>query len=197
MIPTPEEPLILIYPGRIPAMKNSIQLSLDNEGHVTSVGRSKAVRIALTQFAGSSEQQRIRQGFEVIPLPWRIGAWVKLGFYLAPKSKAVITKQDADNAYTTIQETWAGGVCENDRQVFDFHVTQNLIRNKNLLYSVAFVYALDPELPSPTDSFIKLYNKFKDMKTWQLSQQAYTPDRVLEKYKDVMIQSSPISMPEG
>ena len=182
MLPTPENPLVLIYSGNTPAMKNSTKVSLavgdDGNTHISSVGRSKTVRTWLNRTSGDAEEQMENQGFSLIPMPYRVGAWVRIGFYLALKSKAVMSKQDADNAYTSIQETWQKTVISDDRQVVDYHVSEMTVRSRPALFSVALLWSLDPQKALDdnycTDQFVSVYNRYKDQRIWELVRSANT-----------------------
>ena len=123
--------MILVYRGGVPALKNRREPGYTEEG-VRIFQKNKAVRSFLASIENALRTQVDRLEFDRIPMPHKVAAWVDITFFL--KAAHGIPRNDGDNAYTTIQETWQSspkggiaGVIDDDRQVlsavWDVHTT--------------------------------------------------------------------------
>lgn len=144
-----------MYSGKIPAMKNETRVNVkemlietssgvQSKQVVAGVGKPKAVRNWLRRGEDMALSQMESQGFEKIPMPYRVATWTILGFYKAKTNRdpLFVPKNDADNAFTTIQETWKDTIMDDDRQVVDYHVSTRHFQNEQSMYTVSFVWAL-------------------------------------------------------
>lgn len=154
-LPQADKPLILVYSGKIPAMKNETRVNVkemlietssgvQSKQVVAGVGKPKAVRNWLRRGEDMALSQMESQGFEKIPMPYRVATWTILGFYKAKTNRdpLFVPKNDADNAYTTIQETWKDTIMDDDRQVVDYHVSTRHFQNEQTMHTVSFVWVL-------------------------------------------------------
>lgn len=146
-LPSPLNPIVLIYTGKIPSMKNSLRVIQNKRTkRVMGVRRSKSVEKTMMAFSNRILQQMQKQGWTPIEEPNPVACYIELGVYIAAKSKTGLPNSDLDNSYTTIQETLQGVVIGNDRQIVDFHVTRRAFNNPNIPpYSRVFLWALDRE----------------------------------------------------
>jgi hypothetical protein len=168
--PTPTNPLVLVYRGDIPAMKNDRTVFTDKNDKFRGLGRSKVVRRWLQTAGDHVSEQFERQGFDTLGEPCLVGAFVSVGVYMAEKNIRLLPKKDLDNAYTTIQETWQGIVIDDDRQIADFHPSRIPIFNKALLHSMSFLWLLDTgkvrdDRHYMADQFMEFYNDYYRRKT--------------------------------
>ena len=154
-LPQAGNPLILIYQGKIPAMKNETRVNIkemlietshgvESKSVVAGVGKPAKVRRWLRMGEDLAISQMESQGFGKIPMPYRVATWTILGFYKAKTNRdpLFIPKADADNAYTTIQETWKNTIMDDDRQVVDYHVSTRHFQNEQVMHTVSFVWVL-------------------------------------------------------
>lgn len=123
--PTPDNPLILNFPGHVPALKNRKQPV--RAGKKLKLVPNKVVRDFIRRIRPLIEGQWEGQGFSLLPVPSRIGIYVEIVFYR--NNPKLLPNSDGDNAYTTLQELLAKLVIENDKQVgygsFDVLYTSN------------------------------------------------------------------------
>lgn len=183
--PTPNNPLVLIYRGNIPAMKNDNQIKVSQQQgkNIYKLGRSKKIRVWLATGSSNVQQQRERQGFDVITEPDSIGVFVRLGIYISPKTRTGLPNNDLDNAYTTVQETWGENkVIENDRQVASLTVVRVPVRSPALEHTVAFIWTLDTKqvLDNPSyvmDKFLEFYEFYKSKTTLELLRRNNASDK--------------------
>lgn len=173
-LPTPERPLILVYSGKIPAMKNQTRVNIkevivetasgvESRSAIAGVGKPAKVRRWLKSGESLAEAQMQSQGFHKIPFPFRVATWTILGFYKSPTTKSpklFIPKNDADNAFTTIQETWKDTIMDDDRQVVDYHVSTRHFNNEQSMFTVSFVWTLPLELHDYTQAVSTFMNQF-------------------------------------
>lgn len=155
MLPTPTNPLIIVNTQETIAMKNSVKILMSPKGKIHGVGRSKKVRIILSKGHELALIHRDAQGFDNISIPNLVGVYVRIGFF----GKQLLTNDDLDNAFTSIQETWAGSVIDNDRQVIDSHQSKFVVPDKSLEHSVTFMWVVPEEhYQRPTDCFLEFCN---------------------------------------
>jgi Holliday junction resolvase RusA-like endonuclease len=167
MLPTPENPLTLMWVNRvdktqaIPSLKN-------RRTPIVSKGRLKFITNAKTQrFIRSMERslddQWKRSGFQTITLPLRVSLYVQVVKYTT--NDEVVPISDLDNQYTTVQEMLQNGVIiEDDRQVRSFMVEEKLTHNRNLQYAKCWLWVDDK-----TETFIQYARLFARTRPVSLS----------------------------
>lgn len=154
-LPQAGNPLILVYQGKIPAMKNETRVNVkemlietsrgvESKSVVAGVGKPKKIRNWLLRGEDAALSQMESQGFDKIPMPYRVATWTILGFYKAKTNRdpLFIPKNDADNAFTTIQETWKDTIMDDDRQVVDYHVSTRHFQSEQVMHTVSFIWVL-------------------------------------------------------
>lgn len=150
-------------------MKNETQIRLRdvlvetpdgviNKKVVGGVGKPAAIRRWLNVGESNALAQMQSQLFSKIPMPYRVATWTILGFYKSPTNRDAyfLPKNDADNAFTTIQETWKDTIMDDDRQVVDYHVSTRHFTNEQTMYTVSFVWAL----PLETHDYVTVVDTF-------------------------------------
>lgn len=173
-----------MYSGKIPAMKNETRINikemlietpdgLQSKKSVGGVGKPAHIRRWLDIGESNATAQMEKQGFSKVPLPHRVACWVILGFYKAPSNRDpfFIPKADADNAFTTLQETFKDTIMDDDRQVVDYHVSTRHFNNEQQMYSVAFVWTLPLEPHNYVDAMSTFMIAMKDLvnvPVWEL-----------------------------
>lgn len=183
MLPTADNPLILVYPGKVPSMKNQTQIYLKDspaEGEtvggrvVAGVGRPASVQRYLGMMSDRAVSQMQNQKFSKIELPFRVLCWATIGIYKSPTNKdsTFIPKNDVDNMYTTIQETWKNSIMVDDRQVVDYHVSSRLFTNEKTMYTCVFLWTVDLDNSNNTTehvkSFMTVFDTFGNKPVWSI-----------------------------
>lgn len=151
--PSPDNPLILHYRGRIPALKNDKEWVDDPETGGKKPIPNEEVQVFFKK-AKSLQRQVDRQGFTRMPFPMPVACHVTMYFRI--NEPHGIPTSDGDNAYTTLQETWQFplvvktmgavlGVIENDRQVLECHWRTIAVPVANLEGATAFLWQHDPK----------------------------------------------------
>jgi len=166
--PNPKNPLVLKYKNHVPALKNRRQMDQTDEG-VKFAGKNAEVRKYLRNISASLMTQWEKSGFDMMK-NIRVGAWVDIYFF----GKGDLVKSDADNSYTTIQETWqlpnsraksAGivGAIYDDRQIVQgtFNMTTTPIRS--LEGATAYLWAISSDTPA--------YQQLMEFLMWYHEQQ--------------------------
>lgn len=183
-LPTVDNPLILIYQGQIPAMKNETQVRLRDvlletsdgivkKKQIAGVGKPAAIRRWLSVGEHTATEQMKKQGFDKMIMPYRVACWTILGFYKAPTNRSpfFLPKKDADNAFTTVQETWKDTIMDDDRQVVDYHVSTRHFTDLTTMHTVCFVWSLplEPHDYHPAvDLFINGFPLLGGQPVWEL-----------------------------
>lgn len=172
--PLTSNPLVLIYRGHVPSLKNNRQVFTGKDGTFHRIGRSAGVNRFLKLSATQISIQCERQGFDQIAMPELVGVYARIG--VCPPRKTLVPNSDLDNSYTTLQETWQGCVIDDDRQVTDYHVSRFLVASQQLEYAMVFLWVLDKQmfLDDPfygVKQFIKFYDflshkKLNEMVKW-------------------------------
>lgn len=129
--PSAANPLILLYGGRIPALKNEKTIVTDGSGTRT-LQANKDVKTFYKRVQSAVKSQVAAQGFDPIAFPTPVALYAEIFFSI--KEAHGIPTTDGDNAYTTLQESLQDkkklakttgavlGVIDNDRQILSFHV---------------------------------------------------------------------------
>lgn len=184
MLPSVEQPLIIVYPDIVPAMKNDTQLFISGDGdnQTFGIGRSGSMQKWISIAKTGVTRQRETQKFDLIDYPNRVGVWGVVGFYKPPRSKSRYVRNDLDNAYTTMQETLMSTALIDDKQICDIHVSERFFPVKKLALSYIFVWTIPPMVEdNPTnyiDMFISVYQKYKDKPLWEILKVQTFPVRI-------------------
>lgn len=150
---------------------------LETRKTIGGVGKPAHIRRWLDIGESNATAQMESQGFDKIPMPHRAACWVILGFYKAPSNRdpLFIPKADADNAFTTIQETWKDTILDDDRQIVDYHVSTRHFTNEQSMYTTAFLWSL-PLKPhdylEAIDTFQTQFPLLGGIPVWQLMKQS-------------------------
>lgn len=149
--PSPDNPLILHYRGRIPALKND-KVLITKKGGDQALIPDKDV-LEFFKRVKSLQRQVDQQGFNRMHFPTPVACHVTMYFRINEIHH--IPTSDGDNAYTTIQETWQYpavvktmgavlGVIDNDRQVLECHWRTIAVPVANLEGATAFLWQHNP-----------------------------------------------------
>jgi len=146
-IPTHQSPLILrwAYGQSIPSLKNNKtpvpSTAKDGSTFFRPVS-NKSVKKFQRWASGEIAQQFDTSYFDPIMMPVQIGCWVRIAVHVAGDG---IPNKDADNLYTTLQETLAGIALEDDRQISNVYFQREITKNSLLEHAKMWLWHWDDE----------------------------------------------------
>lgn len=150
--PTIQNPLEIVYPGTVPALKNRKQLVKSKNGKASLIN-SKTVDKFNSLADGYVSKAIQRAGFDIIPDGTHIGVFARVVFATS-KDKNTEPNNDLDNAFTTLQETLEHHVIQNDRQVYHFYAQKELVHNANFEMGRLWVWVSDEKVPMILQQFL-------------------------------------------
>lgn len=159
MLPTPENPLTLMWINRtdktqsIPSLKNRRTPIVTKQGQLRFIKNATTQRF-VTSMERSLEDQFKKTGFETILMPLRVNVYAQVVKYVSKLD--VVPISDLDNQYTTIQEGLQNGlILEDDRQIRSFFTEEKLTTNRAMQYAKCWLWVDDK-----TETFVQYARLF-------------------------------------
>jgi len=153
-VPTSDNPLSLTVTGKVLSLKNNRTVYALGKEHLlngvavreVSGGYMNAPNQKVVRYIRHAKESylrhaALRKGFKLLPSPMKI--MVVCDIHICYLSQ--LPDEDADNAYTTLQEALADTIIENDRQVCSFFVTRHQTFVKEAEHAKVHIFVPNPD----------------------------------------------------